>query len=242
MNLNSQLNSGSNFKKILGIALVVLVCLLIGIGLYIGTVGVDEPVSEAPDRTLVPDENPIPSDTPQEVLQSETIGQLYAVITNKRDLSTRIEYDIEIGVGENKTSSVVKATSSTVFFDFGSKRIINPGDVRIGDNVIVYATGKHNVGNLSAAVIGLGTDTTYSYGSVIAINAEGESSYIWTLRNTYDKLYVDSNTVITNGYTGASVTQSNILKVDEKLLFKGSVQVTDMGNIIYCTEIIVLGV
>ena len=242
MDLNSQLNSGVSFKKILIIVVVVLLCVLIGIGVYIGTRDVDEPVIEEPDRTLVPDENPIKTDTPKEVEQVEALSKLVAKITKKRDLSTRIEFDIEVGAGESKTTSIVKATSSTTFFDLGSLKVINPSDIRVEDTVILYATGKYTVGNLSAEVIALGTDTSYSFGKVISVNSNGESSYIWSLQNTSDKLYIDGNTVMKNGYTGNAFFDSNLLKVGEKILFKGTMKVTDIGNVIYCTEIITLGV
>ena len=115
MDLNSQLNTNFSFKKILIIVLVVLVCVLIGIGLYLGFREVEEPITVEPDRTLVPDTNPIKDAPPKEVEQVEALSKMVVHILKKRDLSTRIEYDIEVGLGENKTSSIVKATSSTVF-------------------------------------------------------------------------------------------------------------------------------
>ena len=241
MNLNSKLNSNFSFKKIVLIILVVLLCVLVGIGFYLGTRNIDEPVEEVPDRTLVPDNNPVKEEIPKEVEQTEAISKLTAKILKKRDLSTRMEFDIEVGVGENKTTSIVKATSSTTFFDLGSLRVINPSDVQVEDTIILYATGKYNVGNLSAEVIAIGEDTSYSFDRVISVNSNGEDSYIWVLKNSIDRLYVDKNTVITNGYTGEGIYDSNILKVGEKVLFKGTIEVTDKGNIIHCTEIITLG-
>ena len=242
MDLNSQLNTNFSFKKILIIVLVVLVCVLIGIGLYLGFREVEEPITVEPDRTLVPDTNPIKDAPPKEVEQVEALSKMVVHILKKRDLSTRIEYDIEVGLGENKTSSIVKATSSTVFFDLGSKKVINPNDIREKDTVVLYATGKYTVGNLSAELIGLGDDTSYSFARVIGVNSEGEASYIWSLKNSVDRLYVDKTTVITNGYTGDPIYDSNLLKVGEKVLFKGTVEVTEKGNFIHCTEIITLGV
>ena len=133
MDFNSRFNF--DFKKTVITVGIVLLCLVVGIFVYINSRSIEEPVVEPlPNRDLVVDNTPI--DTEIEVVeQKKTVGKLIATVKNIRDLSTRIEYDIEVGLGENKTPSIVKATGVTVFYDFYKDKMINPGDIKVGDTV-----------------------------------------------------------------------------------------------------------
>lgn len=239
MDFNSRFNF--DFKKTVITVGIILLCLVVGIFVYINSRSIEEPVVEPlPNRDLVVDNTPI--DTEIEVVeQKKTVGKLIATVKNIRDLSTRIEYDIEVGLGENKTPSIVKATGVTVFYDFYKDKMINPGDIKVGDIIVIYATGKYTVGNLEAEVIAIGDDTSYNYGKLTAINSGNDGSYIWTLDGGMDKLVISKDTTAINGFTGMPLENKGLLQLKDKVLFKGSMEQTDLGNIYTCSEVITFG-
>ena len=104
---------------------VILIVIVIGVIIFINNRNIEEPPIEDDSSTIIIDSTPIVVE-PEAVEQKKTVGKLIAYVKNVRDLSTRIEYDIEVGLGENTTSSIVKATGNTVFFDFGTKGIAYP--------------------------------------------------------------------------------------------------------------------
>lgn len=239
MEFNSRFNF--DFKKTVITAICVLLCLVIGIVIFIASRNIEEPVVEdLPNRDLVVDNTPI--DTEIEVIeQKKTVGRLIATIKNIRDLSTRIEYDIEVGLGENKTPSIVVAKSHTVFYDFYMNKIINPSDIKVGDTIVIYATGKYTVGNLEAEVIALGDDTSYSYGKLTAINNSTDGSYIWTLDGGLDKLIISDDTGVIDGYTGMPIQNKRLMQANDKVLYKGEMKQSDLGNIYNCSDVITFG-
>ena len=193
-----------------------------GIFIYINSRSIEEPAVETPNRDLVVDNTPIDKEI-EVVEQKKTVGKLIATVKNIRDLSVRIEYDIEVGLGENKTPSIVKATSKTVFYDFYKDKMVNPGDIKV------------------AEVIAIGDDTSYNYGKLTAINTGDKNSYIWTLDGGMDKLVVSENTKAINGITGETLENRGLLQLKDKVLFKGSMEQTDLGNIYDCSEVITFG-
>lgn len=238
MDFNSRFNF--DFKKTVITVGVIFLCLIVGIFIYINSRSIEEPAVETPNRDLVVDNTPIDKEI-EVVEQKKTVGKLIATVKNIRDLSVRIEYDIEVGLGENKTPSIVKATSKTVFYDFYKDKMVNPGDIKVGDTIVIYATGKYTVGNLEAEVIAIGDDTSYNYGKLTAINTGDKNSYIWTLDGGMDKLVVSENTKAINGITGETLENRGLLQLKDKVLFKGSMEQTDLGNIYDCSEVITFG-
>lgn len=239
MDFNSKLNF--DYKKtIIGIG-IILLCLIVGIVIFISSRNIEEPIEDTtPNRELVVDNTPI--DTEIEVVeQDDIVSRLIATVKNIRDLSVRIEYDIEVGLGENKTPSIVKATSKTVFYDFDLGKIVNPSDVKVGDTIVIYATGKYTVGNLDAEVIAIGDDTSYNYGKLTAINTNGNDSYIWTLDGGMEKLVVSEDSIVIDGYTGEMIENKRLMQLKDKVLYKGPMEQSDLGNIYDCTEVVTLG-
>lgn len=229
-------------KKIVIISLaLILIFLIIGICIYLNNrTIVEEPIIEDTPPTIIVDSDPLIIE-PDAVEQSKTVGKLIAYVKNIRDLSTRIEYDIEVGLGENTTSSIVKATGNTAFFDFSTKSVAFSSDVKVGSSLVIYSTGNYNVGDLSAKAICLGTETSYNYGEIVSINSQSDGSYIWTIEGMDDKLLVDSNCILYDAYTkGTAINMGEIEKKD-KLLYKGDLVTTDIGNVYRCDEIIILG-
>ena len=242
MDLNSRLNLPEiSYKKAIVIGIVIILCLIVGIAIYISSRTPEEPiVNEDKNFELVVDSEPIITE-PLDTEQEDIVGRVIATITKIRDFGTRIEYDIEVGLVENKTPSIVKANSKTVFYDMSTKKVINPSSIVEGDVIQVFATGKYTIGNLSAMLICKGDDTSYNYGEVIAINSNDSKSFIWTLDGIADKLYVGAECVFRNGYTGDIVQNHNTMQLNDKILYKGSMEQTDIGNVYYCEEIITFG-
>ena len=236
------LNTGDkNYKKLIIGIVVCIVVLIVGIGIYLASRDIEEPVIEEPkDSVIVVDKTPINTE-PVVVEQDKTISRLIATVKNIRDLSTRLEMDILVGLDDKATESMVKATSKVVCVDIAKKLIINPSEIKVGDNIILYATGKYTIGNLDAYCIGLGSDTSYGYGAVTAINSHGSNSQIWTIDGIDEKLLVEKECVIIDGFTGNELDNDGILQVHERVLFKGVYSQTDVGAIYTCTEIIRLG-
>jgi hypothetical protein len=229
------------FNKVIVIIFVAIALLIGGICIYLTTRDIEEPVVEQPeDTTIVVDKTPINTE-PVIVEQDETIGCLAATVKTIKDLSTRLEFDISVGLGDKATDSRMKATSKVVCVDIAKKLIINPSEIKVGDNIIVYATGKYTVGDLDAYCIGLGTDASYGYGTVTAINSNGPNSQIWTIDGISDKLIVHKDCVLIDGFTGNELFNDGILQVNERILFKGEYAQSDIGGVYTCTEIIRLG-
>ena len=229
------------YNKIVFIIFAVIVLIVGGICIYLTTRDIEEPVVEKPvDTTIVVDKTPINTE-PVIVEQDETIGRLVATIKSITDLSTRFEFDISVGLGDKATDSRMKATSKVICVDIAKKLIINPSELKVGDNIVLYATGKYTIGNLDAYCIGRGTDTSYGYGTVTAINSNGSNSQIWTIDGISEKLIVDKECVLVDGYTGYELENDGLLQVNERVLFKGDYAQSDIGGVYTCTEIIRLG-
>lgn len=241
MGLNTRFSLEDNKKKIIIGLLIVLVCLIIGICIYMNTRTVNQPNDTTePDRTLVVDNNPLPEEPPV-VEQDDIVSQLKAKITNVIDYSTKIEYQIEINVGDEVKTSLLKATTNTLFVDLVNKKIINPSEVTKGSDIILYATGKYEIGDLSAQIIGIGDDTSYNFGKLTAINTNDSNSYIWTLDNMSERVLVSLDTLLIDGYSGEEIENLKIPQVNDKFLFKGSIQETNIGSVYVCDELIRLG-
>ena len=177
-----------------------------------------------------------------EVPQEETFGVLKANVFAIRDLSTKIEYDIKVGVNENMIDSRAVANSKTSFIDLNKKVLINPSSILVGSEVVVYGVGNYNVGNLTASLIALGSDTSYRYGELTGITGDLEQGYEYTLSNITDKLKVSANCVIYDSFLGEEITSMDLIKPGDKVLFKydSDFEIMPYGNLYTCTEIIVI--
>lgn len=242
MNFNSRFNaSGFNKRNIFIIigVVVLLIALIFGYSYFNKPDEVVEKPSETPDtiEEIIIEENEV-VETPQE----ETFGVLKATVFEIRDLSTKIEYGIKVGVGENIVDSRAVANSKTSFIDLNKKSLVNPSSVLIGSEVVIYGIGNYNVGNLTASLIALGSDTTYRYGELSSIVGDLEQGYEYTLSNITDKLKVSANCVIYDSFLGEEITSMDLIKPGDKVLFKydSDFEIMPYGNLYTCTEIIVI--
>lgn len=177
-----------------------------------------------------------------EVPQEDTFWVLKANVFAIRDLSTKIEYDIKVGVNENMIDSRAVANSKTSFIDLNKKVLINPSSILVGSEVVIYGVGNYNVGNLTASLVALGSDTSYRYGELKGIIGDLEQGYEYTLSNIPDKLKISTDCKIYDSASGYEVTSMDLIKVGDRVLFKydPNFDIMPYGNLYTCTEVIVI--
>ncbi len=239
MDLNTKLNL--DFKKIVFICLSVIVLIMVSLGCYLYFFNDKTDVETLPpDRELVEEELVVEEEVeiePEE--QNHVVSKLFAYVTEVRDLCTRFEYKIQVGMGADATESFLKAGYNAVYFDLNNKVIISPADVKVGDSIIVYATGKYTVGNLDAEIIAKGDNSTYNYGVLTTVEKKSVTTNIWTLSSGVDRLYISENTTVIDAYTGKNIQNIGLMRIGDKVLYKGVLEQTDLGNLFRCTEVIV---
>lgn len=244
MNLNNKLNSIDFKDKKVYIPIIILVLMIILILCFVFLKKPEEaPIVDSVKNTpeITVEDEPLIEDI-EEVPQDTTVSIFKAYINHIRDLSVRIEYDIKVGVGDSAVDSVVVANGNTVFYNLDTQKIVVPNNIVEGSNVVLYATGNYNAGNLIANVICLGEDTSYRYGELNNIENQ-ENYYLWNINNTSDRLYVNSDCKVIDGYTGSEILNKGIIEPNSKILYKYEPEydITDKGNIYHCNEVIILG-
>ena len=233
----------SEKKGLIIVLSVILLIAICGCLYFIFRTPKEEPVIENNESVVV--EEPIEDNTEdiEEISQDSVVSVLKAYVTNIRDLSVRIEYDVKIGMGDAAVDSVVTANTNTVFYDLNKKQLISTADITVGSNIVVYGIGNYTVGNLKANVIALGEDTSYNYSEVYKIQINDDGSYLWFLNNTSDKLLVSKDCDIVDAYTGNNILNLSGIQSNSKVLYKYAPDftITDMCNIYNCEEVIVVG-
>lgn len=245
MNLNNKLNSiDFKDKKVYISIIIMLVLMIILILCFVFLKKPEEaPIVDSVKNTpeITVEDEPLIEDI-EEVPQDTTVSIFKAYINHIRDLSVRIEYDIKVGVGDSAVDSVVVANGNTVFYNLETQKIVVPNNIVEGSNVVLYATGNYNAGNLIANAICLGEDASYRYGELNNIENQ-ENYYLWNINNTSDRLYVNSDCKVIDGYTGSEILNKGIIEPNSKILYKYEPEydITDKGNIYHCNEVIILG-
>lgn len=242
MNFNNKFN-GNEFKKknilIIGIIVFLLVGLVFSYFYFQKPKDNVEPNKETPNiiEEVIEDE-----EEPIEMPQEETFGVLKANVFEIRDLSTKIEYGIKVGVNEAMIDSRALANSKTSFIDLNKKTLINPSSILVGSEVVIYGVGNYNVGNITASLIALGSDTSYRYGELSGIIGDLEQGYEYTLSNITDKLKISADCKVYDSALGEEVTSMDLIKVGDRLLFKYApdFEIMPYGNLYTCTEIVVI--
>ena len=230
----------TGYKKIIIIGLVILVALVVGIFIYMNNQEVEEPVVEAPPTNIVLDYEPIVIE-PEVVEQKNSVSKVIAYVTAVRDIGNYVDYDLEVGLGENTTSSTVRASGGTVFYSMDEKRMLLPSEVKVGNSVIVHALGSYKIGNLNAKAICVGTDTGYTFAKVLAINSNPDGSYTWKIEGMDNLLVVDSNCVLYDAYAETTFKNMGKMQIGHKILYKGDVITEPNSEYVKCTEVVTLG-
>ena len=228
------------YKKIIIIGLVILICLVGGIFIYMNSQEVEEPVVEKEPTNIVIDYEPIVIE-PEVVEQKESVSKVLAYVTAVRDIGNYVDYDIEVGLGEETTPSTVRATSGTVFYSMDEKRMLLPSEVKVGNSVIVHAIGSYKMGNLKAKAICVGTDADYTFAKVLAVNSNSDGSYTWKIEGMDNLLLVDSDCVLYDAYAETNFKNMGKMQIGHKILYKGDVITEPNNEYIKCTEIVTLG-
>lgn len=242
MDFNNKFN-GNDFSKKRILIVIIALFLVVGLAfIYFYFQKPEEVVEPNIETPNIVEEVIEEDDEPIEVPQEETFGVLKANVFAIRDLSTKIEYDIKVGVNENMVDSHAVANSKTSFIDLNKKVLINPSSILVGSEVVIYGVGNYNVGNLTASLVALGSDTSYRFGELKGIVGDLEQGYEYTLSNIPDKLKISADCKIYDSASGYEVTSMDLIKVGDRVLFKygSDFDIMPYGNLYTCTEVIVI--
>lgn len=178
-----------------------------------------------------------------EIPQEEVMHMYKATIKSVGDLSLSYVYDISIGMGDHATPSKVTTNINTIYFDFNEKKMCNTSKIMEGSNVVLYAKGNYVAGDLVASLIGLGDDMSYTFGITEMKQDMGNGNYLCTIQGENTILSIGKDCVLINGINGYDIFDYSIVDSNSKILYKyyPDFEITDSGNLYYCSEIIVFG-
>lgn len=201
-----------------------------------------EPIIENPDNSVtevVIDEEKEKEDS---VTQEVAISQKKGLVLSKNDLSTRIEYKVLIGTGSNEKEIKVVANTNTLYYDMEGKKLLSVQDIDVGDKIIFYGVGKYNIEDITATVICLGDDASYSM-AVISKIEDKDSGILYEIEGSYDKIYIDKSSPILNARDSSNLSNYRLMDVGSIILYKYNPEfkIEDKGNIYTSTETILLG-
>lgn len=242
MNFNSFYRSDDHTKRNIIIAICVVVIIAVVVCIITVNKGkkTEEPIVD--NTPTNEDSNFIPFENNTVLEQTDVVSVSKATIIEVSDLSTMCMLKVSIGVGELASEVMVEADIDTTFFDLNSKGTISPNMLKEGDKIILYSSGNSNLGNIKAHFVGVGDDTSYSYGVLKSVKGTQADGFECELEDVIDTLRVNQDTKIISGYlNSSSIPSMSVVKEGSKLLYKyvPEFEITAKGNVYTCTEIIV---
>lgn len=177
------------------------------------------------------------------VPQDETINMISGTVEEINDIGSQIFFKVGVSRGkEIQTVTLVINSDTALLREYDYNRI-TPLDIAEGDKIVSYIKGDATKNTkVTAEVIVLGNTVDFSYGKVTNIKISNDDIQIWSLADTNDCLYVNSNTCsIIDTYTGIQIGSLKFISSMDKVLYKYApdFDITQNGNQYHCTEILV---